>query len=311
MPFIGPLPKSSVAWRLIRASTIRVPLIGDILVRRALLSRHRKRFGALPRLDPPTTFNEHMLFRILYDRDPRLKVICDKIAAKNFISTRVGSEYVVPLLGAWGHPREIAWSSLPEKFVLKPSHSSGPFEIVRGAADRDIEGLTAKAKKWLRDDYFDVSLEWGYRGIPRCVLAEPLLMSSLGSQPVEAHAFTFFGKVALIRLLAGRKLTPGRSDSWYDVAGRRLAIKADLPSANVMLAESSRADMIAIAERISEGFSSLRVDFYLTGDGLKVGELTPYSFSAKAEWDPPKLDEQLGRLSEASEHWSTIESLLQ
>jgi hypothetical protein len=309
MPFIVPSLKSSAAWRLVRASTIRVPLIGDTLVRTALFSRHRKKFGTLPCLDPPKTFNEHMLFRILYDRDPRLKVICDKIAVKQFISSRVGSKYVVPMLGAWKHPGEIAWNSLPEKFVLKPSHSSGHFEIVPGSADRDIERLTAKAKKWLRVDYFDLSLEWGYRGIPRRVLAEPLLESPLGGPPVEAHVFTFSGKVALIRLLVGRKLTPERSDAWYDVAGRRLAIKADLPSANIMLPEESRPDIIAIAERISADFSSLRVDFYLTRDGLKVGELTPYSFSAKAEWNPPQLDEKLGRLSEPSVHFSTLESL--
>jgi hypothetical protein len=276
-----------------------------------LLSRHTKKFGTSPRLDPPITFNEHMLFRILYDRDPRLKIICDKIAVRQFISSRVGPEYVVPLLGAWKHPREIGWNSLPEKFVLKPSHSSGPFEIVRGSADRDIERLTAKAKKWLRDDYFDISKEWGYRGIPRRVLAEPLLESLQGGPPVEAQIFTFSGNAGFIKLNVGRKFSPDRSSAWYDVMGRRLAIKskAHLLIADIVLTENDRQEMIRVAERIAEGFSSLRVDFLMAREGVRVGELTPYSWSAQIQWTPAELDEKLGQLWAPRLDSSILESL--
>jgi hypothetical protein len=54
--------------------------------------------------------------------------------------------------------------------------------------------------------------------------------------------------------------------------------------------------MVEIAERISRGFSSLRVDFFMAINGLKIGELTPYTFGGIARWDPPELDEKLGQL---------------
>ena len=71
-----------------------------------------------------------ILHRIIYDRDPKLRIVCDKVAVRRLIEERVGVEYVVPLLGVWQRASEIPGIRLPQKFVLKPSHSSGPFAIV-------------------------------------------------------------------------------------------------------------------------------------------------------------------------------------
>ena len=132
-----------------------------------LLRLYKEKLGTLPRLHPPRTFNERITHRIIYDRDPRLKIICDKLRVRQFISERVGSQYVVPLLGAWEDPGKIPWDRLPEQFVLKPSRLSGPYVIFVKSTGTDIAKLTAEAEAWLRRDYFDASLEWGYRGMPR------------------------------------------------------------------------------------------------------------------------------------------------
>ena len=104
----------------------RAPVIGPWLIHAALVRRHAGIHGAAPRLDPPVTFNEHILHRILFDRDPRLKVLNDKLAVRDFIRARVGDAYVVPLLGVWRDPALVEWDRLPMPFVLKPNHSSGP-----------------------------------------------------------------------------------------------------------------------------------------------------------------------------------------
>jgi len=51
-----------------------------------------------------------------------------------------------------------------------------------------------------------------------------------------------------------------------------------------------------LAEVASADFSSLRVDLYFTGDGLKIGELTAYTNSGFTQWNPRTLDELLGTL---------------
>jgi hypothetical protein len=54
--------------------------------------------------------------------------------------------------------------------------------------------------------------------------------------------------------------------------------------------------MVEFAERISRDFSSLRVDFFMASNGLRIGELTPYTLGGMNRWDPPELDEKLGQL---------------
>jgi tetratricopeptide (TPR) repeat protein len=264
----------------------------------SLLARHKASFGVLPCLNPPQTFNEHILHRIIHDRDPKLSVICDKLKVRDFIGKRVGAEYAVPLYGTWSRASEIVWADLPEIFVLKPNHCSGPYAIVVRENAALIAALTEEADHWLRQDYFDMSLEWGYRGITARLIAEPLLLGPDGEAPVEPQVFTFAGRAKLIRVLIGRK-GEVRHDCWFDPSGRRLAIKREISGQYYPLADSVRRELVAVAERLSVGFSSLRVDFYITRRGLKIGELTPYCGAADIKWEPPSLDRLLGRLWDA------------
>jgi hypothetical protein len=160
----------------------------------------------------------------------------------------------------------------------------------------NIEALTTQAEEWLSCDWFDRSLEWGYRGIPRRVLAEPFLYSPNGDQAPEAQVYTFLGKAALINILMGAKSSPERRSCWFDVTGRRVAVEKGVPRAEFQLTHEDRQRMVEVAEQISQGFSSLRVDFFMAINDLKIGELTPYTYGGMAPWDPPELDEKLGQL---------------
>ena len=262
-----------------------------------LLVRYRHQFGVFPRLHPPESFNERILHRIIYDRDPKLRIVSDKLAVRAFIEERVGKEYVVPLLGVWERPKEITWQVLPERFVLKPNHASGLLAIVDRSDGLDIEKLTVEAEEWLAYDFFDRSLEWGYRGLPRRILAEPFLHAPDGEAAPEAQVYTFSGKAALINILVGVKRTPQRRSCWFDVTGRQVAIKKRVvPYGEFQLSNRDRQNMVAVAEQVCQDFSSLRVDFFMAIGGLKIGELTAYTHSGINPWEPPELDEKLGQL---------------
>lgn len=269
----------------------------DLAIADLLRLKYKAAFGVLPRLNPPISFNEHILHRIIYDRDPKLRIVCDKLAVRRLIGERVGEEYVVPLLGVWERPREITWHTLPQKFVLKPNHSASLVAIVDQSVGVNKKHLTATAEQWLRYDYFDISLEWGYGGIPRRVLAEPFLYSSNGGAAPEAQVYAFSGKAALINVLVGVKKSSGRRACWFDVTGRPVAVTRNkIAHAEFQLSDRDRQKMVEIAERVSQDFSSLRVDFFMASNGLKIGELTPYTNGGGSRWDPPELDEKLGQL---------------
>lgn len=277
--------------KLLRALEIAV-------TRRSMERRFQRSFGRPPDLASPSTFNERMLHRLVYDRDPRLIVLSDKIAVKDYVARLVGPAYNVPLLGAWRTQRQIDWSALPAQFVLKPSGDTGKFVLVRSPANRNTEHLAAIARSWLKSRRAGSSHpEWGYRGVPRQLLAEPLLTGPDGGTPPEINVFTFGGEAKLIRRFTGRKTLPERRDAWFDPTGRQVEVGiASISSVRMDLPDALRLELIDIAEALSEGIDHLRVDFYLTGDGLKVGELTPYSLGRASSLASARLDEKLGRL---------------
>jgi hypothetical protein len=290
--------------RRVRASLRRMPGIGPPLVRAELVRSYTRFHGRPPRLDPPVGFNEHVLHRLLHDRDKRLKVINDKLALRDFIRQRVGADFVVPLLGVWRDPSGIDWAGLPIPFVLKPNHASGHCAFVRTPEDLDPARLAALARGWLRTDYFDEKLEWGYRGLPRRLLAEPLLRGADGGAPPEAQVFTFGGRAHLIRVMTGMKGTPERRDNWFDRDGvRQAALRLRTQPGSYVLPPEQARRLTEVAEQVADGFVHMRVDFYLTESGLKIGELTPYTLAGTVEWSPPDWDERLGRVwTEAARH---------
>jgi hypothetical protein len=284
-------------WRRRHIWQRRLPLLGDVLTRREVIRRYTDRHGKSPRLDPPVTFNEYILHRVIRDRDPRLKILADKVAVRAFISERVGAGYLVPMLGTWARAEDVAWHTLPDKFVLKASHGSGFFAVVSQPADRDIPRIAATADGWLQHDYFDLHYEWGYRDVPRVLIAEPLIEAPGGGLATEVQVYCFGGRVALIRiLLFGRKGAPERRDAWFDATGRRVEVGAGhVPPAPYALEDDLRHRLIAISQPLAAGFSSLRVDLYVCEEGIKVGELTPYSYGGHARW-LPGVDEWMGRM---------------
>lgn len=56
-----------------------------------LAIRFRQINGAAPDLRNPRLLSERIVHRILMDRDPLLRTFCDKVAAKEWIATRIGA----------------------------------------------------------------------------------------------------------------------------------------------------------------------------------------------------------------------------
>lgn len=253
--------------------------------------------GHVPNIASPTTFNEHILHRIIHDRDPRLKIICDKIAVRDFIASRVGDDFLTPIIGAWERPEDIPWAALPDRFALKSSHGSGQCILVRDKADFDQEAFIEASHDWLAHDYGKLKGEWAYGGLPRRLIVEPIQEAPDGGDLLEPQVFTFNGRAALILILTGDKAPGRRRGAWFTVEGRRLAMRTiTVTQEDLRLSDDERRTAVATAERVAADFSAMRVDYYLTRDGLKIGELTPYTQGGRSVWDPPERDAQLGRL---------------
>ena len=262
-----------------------------------LSDAHEKKLGRRPNLVNPSTYNERILHRIIHDRSPILKTLCDKIAVRDFIRERVGEAHNVPLIGVWSRAEDIDWATLPDSFVIKSSHASGQHRVVLDKAACDRDAILRQARGWLEIDFGQSVLEWGYVGLPRHILVEPILQPPEGEPLVEVHVHVFGGRVGLIRPWTGAKKTSERRGVWCTRELRPLMIETQDTRLDVLPIDRLTQDcLISVAEKVAAEVSHLRVDFYLTRRGLLIGELTPYAGAGRTLFLPRERDAQLGRL---------------
>jgi len=288
---------------LTAASAIQpaAPGLADLREKAIILSRlgaaHVQKLGGRPNLATPKTYNERILHRIVYDRSPILKTLCDKVAVRGFIRERVGDAFNVPLIGVWDRAESVDWASLPQRFVIKSSHATGQYRVVTDRSACDPVAVLKEAANWLSHDFGRASMEWGYLGLPRRVIVEPLQESPDGGPLIEVQAHVFSGRVGLFRLWTGAKKTLDRRGAWYTRELRSLKIETgDVRLGDLRLDAATRDAVIGASETVAAGISYLRVDFYLTHEGLRIGELTPYVGAGRTRFFPPERDAQLGRL---------------
>jgi hypothetical protein len=297
-------------WRRrLLVALARTPGLSTAVLRARHVRRYRRSVGRKPDLRRPRLFTEYILHRIVYDRDPLLKVASDKFAVRGWIDRVLGPGYAVPLLGAWQSADRIDWASLPVPFVIKPAHCSGPFHVVERTPEPDeIAKLSADLAGWLGSDFFDTSFEWGYKDLPRRILCEPLLRSPDGGPLIEVTVFVFHGQPRILLALAGHKHSAkDRCTLWLDENGVRSDIHVGAPAVEEVLGETGarrmaeqveavRLEMVELSRKVGDHFSYVRVDFYITDAGLKIGELTTYPVAGLAVYKPDDADARLGRM---------------
>lgn len=284
-----------------------MPVLGWRKMRRQLIHIHRKRFGGVPELVHPLGFNERIMQRMIHDRDPWLRIVGDKLATRAFVARMAGPGFAMPLLGSWKRAKDIDWKALPKRFVLKPNNMSGKVRMVRNPSSTEISSLTALAATWLRQSYFDAGLEWSYLNTPDRVLAEPLIESHDGGSLIEVNVMTFAGQPVQYEVMTGRKGTKLRCNGWFDSQGRRLSTrgKAEPPEAVLDPAgllrlnrefEAHRDAIAELAHRLGCWFAMMRVDIWITSQGLKVAELTAYPQRGTTPFQPATWNHALGAM---------------
>lgn len=143
-----------------------------------------RQLGYFPNVRNPRTFNEKIQHRKLYDRDPRMPPLVDKVGAKALVASVLGPEWIIPTLWSGTDPAQIPFDALDPPYVLKPSHASHCTHFVFDKDEIDRESIRAKAASWLRLDYSRPYHEWVYTQVPRRLLVEPYI-GEVGALPID------------------------------------------------------------------------------------------------------------------------------
>lgn len=293
---------------LTRLVRIRRP---DLLLARrlgALLSdRHylaigyRLYFGEWPDYDRPRTVNEHIHAYMLRCRSPLLHIAADKALTREHVARSIGSRYLVPSLGLWTDAASVPIESLPRACVLKPTVGSGQVLFLRPDESVNVCQTRLTLQRWLDADYSRMNREWCYDRLRPKLLAETLLTDADGQVPADYKLYVIAGVVRFIQVDRGRFCRHTRN--LYDIDWQLLPARLSLENHAPDPRPDCLAEMLDISLQLARCFEFLRVDCYVVGDRLYVGELTNYPGAGFERFIPHAFALELGA------HWSAARSV--
>jgi hypothetical protein len=249
----------------------------------------------------PESMSEKLIYRKHFCRDPLLVITADKIRVKDYIREKLGDDLadrvLIPNLYITKDPETIPFAQLPDDYIVKPNHMSGPYRIIRRGESPMVtkRDVIRECTRWLRSDYGQDKNEWHYSEIERQILIEPLLLDQDGNLPLDYKIHVMNGKIAYIYVTNNRfEETPifgSYTDRWERLPFRT---RKGWCSQNIPRPKRLKT-MIDIAKKLAEPFPYVRVDLYVVGDLIFCGELTHFSESGYMRITPISADFKLGK----------------
>ena len=131
----------------------------------------------------PKTFNEKLQWLKVHGFRPEYTQMVDKYGVKDYVTKKIGAEYVIPTLGVWDKPEDIDWDKLPKEFVLKTTTGGGGFGvwIVKDKNTFDCEKFTKEVYERYpnigkpQQTHKNAFREHPYDGVQERIIAEELL----------------------------------------------------------------------------------------------------------------------------------------
>lgn len=255
----------------------------------------RLKMGYKLDLKDPKTFNEKLQWLKLHDRDPLYTTLVDKYAVRAWVAERIGEEYLVPLVGGpWDSAEDIDFDALPEQFVLKCTHNSGGVIVCRDKGRLDIEETKDRLARDIKDNYYYSSREWPYKNVQPRIIAEKYMQDGYCENLSVYKLLCFGGEPRIFQTIKNDK-TAYETIDYFDTGWERLDLRQNFPNSEKPMEKPEGAEkMLSLAKRLSRDFPQIRCDFYSVGGKIYFSELTFYSDSGLAAFDPAEWDGILG-----------------
>ena len=242
-----------------------------------LLAKYRYiiKMGRLPNFGTPKSFDEKLLWLMLYWRHPLKTQCADKYAVRRYVEEH-GLGYMLPeLLGVYEKSIEINYDSFPERFVLKCTHGCGYNIICEDKKLLDREEVKRKIDKWMRIDISKLGGEVHYASIKPMIICESFLDDSSGNLPSDYKVYCFDGMAYCTMACTERGSGTTKFD-FYDREWKKklpYSQQSALAGRNIQKPEAYE-EIIEAAERLSKPFPFVRMDFYSINGKAVMGEMT-------------------------------------
>ncbi len=260
--------------------------------------KYHKALGKKCRLNKPVTYSEKLQWAKLHRDNVALSLYADKIRVRDYVADMIGEEYLVPLVGEiYDSADEIDFGALPERFVIKANHGCGFNYIVTDKSSIDEIEMRKTLNKWLDTNisYFTLELQYGYIE-PKLYIEKYLITDQMKDLP-DYKFFCFNGKVYCLYVMVDtikdhHKSKLGIFDKDFNLLPY---YRDDFTRLTEQLPKPENYnEMVRIAEKLSEGFSHVRVDLYDVNGKIFFGEMTFSTGSGFFKHVPEEFDEILG-----------------
>lgn len=316
---------SSRSWtvteplRRLRAGRVREPhaqptdetITRAELFERRMAAAYEARWSTWPQSEAPG-FNQKIWQRRLTDRRSILKTYCDKAATLEHVRELLPVKVLPERLATAESMAQLSFSQLPDEYVVKVTHASGGSVVVwdgpespghshevwvrrayhRG--DVPFEVVRAELGRCLEHDFGWDLLEWGYLDVPRTVAVDRLYRGADGGLPEDLSVYVFHGRAEVLRQASDRQRSTERWAGVFDRDWKTLPIQHGKATPAEFPRPAELELAIELAEVICTGGETMRVDFLLAADGLRFGEITPYTMSGNTETNTEWADQYLG-----------------
>jgi hypothetical protein len=246
-------------------------------------------------INNPRTFNEKTLWMKLYYRKTPIDYFADKFKVREYVSQKIGDEYLVPLIKSYKNADEIDFNTLPEKFVLKVSHGSGWNIIVLKKKEINKIEVRRKLDGWLKKDYYNIGREWQYKNITPMIICEKLLINKDGTPITDYKVFCFNGSARFVQIDLDRFTNHRRQ--FYDTDWKLQPFTTLFPHESRAVEKPKHLpEILQLAEKLAQGFIFVRVDLYYNGNSIYFSELTLHHGGGCEPFIPSNYDLILGNM---------------
>ena len=242
----------------------------------------------------PKTFNEKIQFRKLYDKNPLYSICADKYRVREYVKNKIGEEYLIPLYLVTDKLTEEQWDKLPNSFVAKANHNSGPVQIVKDKNKVNKKEIIKELNLQLKADYGVLSMEKYYSDISRKIIVEKFLEHK--TDTLEDFKFHMFNDENIfIEHILHRKNNGDIYENFYTKDWEKLdiAVGAKVYEENILKPKNLKV-MLEIAKKLSEDFDYVRVDLYDNNGKIYFGELTFCGDSGFGKFTDEEWDYEFG-----------------
>ena len=258
--------------------------------------------GKILNLDNPITFCEKIQWLKLYNRKHEFTNLVDKLAVKDYVSSLIGNEYVIPTIGIFENPNDIDFENLPDQFILKTTHGggSGGIVICRDKNKFDQKKALEKLQKSLRLDIYKYYREWPYQNVHRRIIAEPFLSDGKNDDLVDYKFFCFGGKAKYCQVIMDRSTE--ETIDFFDREWNHQEFIGLSPTVHHSFKKHDKPlhynDMLKIADELASSVRApfVRIDLYNILGKIYFGEITFFPASGIGRFKPDYWDEILGDL---------------